>query len=143
MRNLLKLTVRVDEVNIKLISDMATLYAEQYGATRTQISDIATSVKEAVSNIVLWADKKLSGGEQFYVEFAEEDGMFYCYIRDFGKGIKDLEKAKQPFYTTDPSEERSGMGLTIMQTFMDKFEIKSETSGANQGTVINMWKKLG
>lgn len=142
MRNLLKMTVRIDEVNIKLISDFATLYAEQYGATESQISDIATAVKEAVTNVVLWADKGLPG-EQFYVEFAEEDGRFYCYIRDFGNGIKDLEKVKQPFYTIDESGERSGMGMTIMQTFMDEFKIESCTSGARQGTRINMWKKLG
>ncbi len=70
---------------------------------------------------------------------AREDATLHIRVSDTGKGIADIDQAVQPFYTTLPSDERSGMGFTIMQTFMDGFSVNS-VSG--EGTVVSMSKKF-
>jgi len=61
-------------------------------------------------------------------------------VEDFGKGIEDIEKAKTPLFTTRPDLERSGMGFTVMETFMDELEVASNTG---EGTKIRMKKFFG
>ena len=74
------------------------------------------------------------------VERTENGGVLHIGVEDFGKGIEDVDKALSPFFTTLENEERSGMGFTIMQTFMTEFSVKSEVG---KGTRIEMKKKIG
>ena len=78
------------------------------------------------------------GGQIEITVELEGEGMTVT-IRDFGKGIEDVDKAMQPFYTTGPAEERSGMGFAVMQAFMDEMTVSSEVG---KGTSVTMKKKV-
>ena len=106
--------------------------------TVSEISDIRTVVSEAVTNCIVHAYKEKAGtiyisGKTF------SDRSIELKIRDNGCGIKDIQKAMEPLYTTDTSGERGGMGFAIMNTFTDKLKIKSTVG---KGTTITMIKKL-
>lgn len=101
------------------------------------IDDIKTAVSEAVTNAVLHAyiDKK----GIIEIECTEENRNIRIKIKDYGVGIRDMDLAKQAFYTDKKDEERAGLGFTIMEAFMDKLEV---VSNLNIGTEITMYKKI-
>lgn len=99
--------------------------------TIDQLNDIKTAVSEAVTNSIVHGYKNRSDGE--VVIFAEQDNKEVTVkITDTGVGIADVEKARQPFYTTASNDERSGMGFTVMETFMDSLEIISRVNGGTE-----------
>ena len=103
-----------------------------------EISDIKTAVSEAVTNCIVHGYR---GEEGWITLTCKTDGnSLHIEISDNGKGIEDLEQALTPFYTSLPSEERSGMGFTIMQTFMSSFSVESK---AGEGTTVKMSKDFG
>ena len=107
--------------------------------TIDEIGDIKTAVSEAVTNCVVHAyDEKVIGDIE--MKAVIEDNNIYISIRDFGVGIEDIDKAKEPFFTSKPSKERSGMGFTVMESFMDSVNI---TSQKDHGTLIEMYKTIG
>ncbi len=106
--------------------------------TLEQISDVKTAVSEAVTNCIVHAYED-KGGEIEMSAFITEYGVLDVIIRDNGVGISDVSKAVEPFFTTKNKSERSGMGFTVMQTFMDSFEVQSEL---NKGTTVHMTKKF-
>ena len=101
-----------------------------------EINDIKTAVSEAVTNCIVHA---YNSQEDKYIQLSVslEDEKAEIIIEDEGCGIDDVDKAIQPFFTTKPEQERSGMGFTLIQTFMDKVEIKSQK---NKGTRVIMQK---
>lgn len=101
-----------------------------------QINDIKTAVSEAITNCIVHA---YNGQKDKYIDInvSLDDNKMEIIIEDNGCGIEDVEKAKQPFFTTKPEQERSGMGFTLMQTFMDKVEVSSEKG---KGTKVVMQK---
>ena len=105
--------------------------------TVDQINDIKTAVSEAVTNCTVHAYRGNLG--IVTVECEIDGNELHIKVSDTGKGIPDIQKAVQPFYTTLPSDERSGMGFTIMQTFMDEFSVNSV---AGEGTVVYMSKSF-
>ena len=116
-------------------------FAVDCSPTLSEIGDIKTAVSEAVTNAVVHA----YDGENpdHLIEIAadiDDDGLLTVSVKDFGKGIEDVEEAKQPFFTTAPDEERSGMGFTIIETFMDEMSVES-TPG--KGTTVVMKKRIG
>lgn len=74
-----------------------------------------------------------------HIEARIEEDTVYLTIRDDGKGIEDLETARQPLYTSKPELERSGMGFTIMENFMDEVEVES---AVGKGTIVRMRKRI-
>ena len=102
-----------------------------------ELTDIKTAVSEAVTNAIV------HGYPDTVVEvtmLAETDGEnVHIVISDSGVGIDDLEAALEPFYTTKPDDERSGMGFTIIKTFMDEVKVISKQ---NAGTIVDMTKRL-
>ena len=74
-----------------------------------------------------------------HIEARIEDDTVYLTVRDDGKGIEDLETARQPLYTSKPELERSGMGFTIMENFMDEVEVES---AVGKGTIVRMRKRI-
>lgn len=103
----------------------------------SELNDIKTAVSEAVTNAVVHAYPDTPG---YIYMFAEREGRkVHIKISDRGVGIEDLDEAMEPFYTSRPDEERSGMGFTIMQTFMEDVEIFSEL---NKGTEVSMCKTV-
>ena len=101
----------------------------------SEISDVRTAVSEAVTNCIVHGYR---GGEGWIEIGCKTDGdTLYIEVADEGKGIPDVQEALAPFFTTLPDEERSGMGFTIMQTFMTDFSVRSE---AGKGTLVKMSK---
>ncbi len=103
-----------------------------------QINDIKTAVSEAVTNCIVHA---YNGQNDKFIDIivSLDNGSVEIIIEDSGCGIEDVEKAKQPFYTTKPEQERSGMGFTLMQTFMDSVEVFSQKG---KGTKVVMKKTV-
>lgn len=110
-------------------------FASQLDPTIEQISDIKTAVSEAVTNCIIHGYE--NGKGIIKLECILNKDSIEITIIDNGKGIKDIEKAKEPLYTTKPELERSGMGFTIMESFMDELEIESVEQ---VGTKIKMKK---
>lgn len=105
--------------------------------TLDEISDIKTAVSEAVTNAIIHGYENKSG--IVHMTCVIEVNEITIEVMDNGKGIDDIEKAREPLYTSKPELERSGMGFTVMETFMDEVIIESTP---NEGTKIIMKKKL-
>lgn len=115
----------------------AAAFASQLDPTLEEIADIKTAISEAVTNAIVHAYEK-KGGQVILRGKLDEKGVHF-EIEDAGRGIPNLEEAMQPFYTTCSGEERSGMGFTVMQTFMDELHVFSEP---RKGTKVCLYKKI-
>ncbi|GAA0402683.1 anti-sigma F factor [Paenibacillus motobuensis] len=113
-------------------------FVSQLDPTMDEITDLKTVVSEAVTNSIIHGYEENSEGVVTISAWIEEDTITLL-IEDKGRGIEDLELAKQPLYTSKPELERSGMGFTIMENFMDEFDVASEVGG---GTSIRMKKRI-
>lgn len=102
------------------------------------LSDLRTAVSEAVTNAIVHAYSE-KGGAIVMDAAIREDGMLLLSVRDYGCGIDNIDRAMQPFFTTQPEKERSGMGFSVMQSFMDHVQVDS-TPG--EGTCVHMQKRL-
>lgn len=114
-------------------------FAVEISPTLEEINDIKTAVSEAVTNCVVHAYKDESGIVEIECKVDEKERSIEIVVRDFGKGIADVKQAIEPFFTTSPEDERSGMGFTIIETFMDEMKVES-TPG--KGTVVRMKKVM-
>ena len=115
----------------------AALFASQLDPTLDELGDIKTSVSEAVTNAIVHAYPDTLGKISMRMQIIDGH-ILEIMIRDWGCGIKDIDKAREPMFTTG-GEERSGMGFTIMESFMDRLTIRS-TPG--KGTRITMRKSI-
>ena len=136
--NHMKLYLPSLSVNEGLARQAVSSFVAQLNPTIEEISDIKCAVSEAVTNAIVHGYKYESGiiyiGVKYY---GDRTGVIE--IKDNGCGIEDVKLAMTPLYTTDTTGERSGMGFAVMQTFMDKLDVRS-ISG--QGVRILMTKKL-
>lgn len=105
--------------------------------TIEELADIKTAVSEAVTNAIVHAYEDEIGKIVIKAQIVER--TIIIQIRDNGKGIEDIAKAKEPLYTSKPDLERSGMGFTVMESFMDKLTVRSKVG---KGTTVTMRKKL-
>lgn len=113
-------------------------FVSQLDPTMEEITDLKTVVSEAVTNSIIHGYNSNPAGIVTISATIEGDTITLV-IEDKGYGIEDVELAKQPLYTSKPELERSGMGFTIMENFMDEFEVTSELGG---GTSIRMKKRI-
>ncbi len=113
-------------------------FVSQLDPTVDEITDIKTAVSEGVTNAIVhgYGD---SVGKIILKSKIYEGGIVEIHIKDKGKGIENIEEAMTPLFTTCTTGERSGMGLTIMETFMDKLRVKSNVG---KGTTVIMRKKV-
>ena len=112
-------------------------FASQLDPTIEELADIKTAVSEAVTNCIIHGYDNRQGIVKVIAKLKENE--IIIEISDKGKGIENIEIAKEPLYTTKPNLERSGMGFTIMESFMDSMEIESIVG---LGTKITMSKKI-
>ncbi|WP_330597082.1 anti-sigma F factor [Wansuia hejianensis] len=112
-------------------------FAAQLDPTLEEISDIKTAISEAVTNSIIHGYEYGEG--MITIESTIKGNEIEIIISDEGKGIGDLDEAMEPFYTSKPNLERSGMGFTVMETFMDTLTVESRES---KGTVVKMTKKI-
>ncbi|WP_110932410.1 anti-sigma F factor [Paenibacillus bouchesdurhonensis] len=113
-------------------------FVSQLDPTMDEITDLKTVVSEAVTNSIIHGYDSDPEGIVTISAHIEGDTVTLV-IEDKGQGIEDVELAKQPLYTSKPELERSGMGFTIMENFMDEFDVTSEMGG---GTSIRMKKRI-
>ena len=144
MKNYLKMELAAVGENESFARSAVAAFALPLNPTITELADIKTAVSEAVTNCIVHAYSNHGENEKIVIECKMQQrggvGELHIAITDFGRGIADVEQALLPFFTTLESDERSGMGFTIMQTFMDDFSIQSETG---KGTSVQMLKKIG
>jgi len=113
-------------------------FISQLDPTMDELSDLKTVISEAVTNSIIHGYNNNPEGV-VSIQAEIRDDMITIIVEDRGEGIEDLELAKQPLYTSKPELERSGMGFTIMENFMDEFEVSSEPG---RGTSIKMKKRI-
>lgn len=113
-------------------------FIAQLDPTVSELADIKTALSEAVTNSVIHAYENRIGIIEITVRIFENRLIEIC-IADKGKGIENIELAKQPLFTTGNSDERSGMGFTVMESFMDNLKVES---AVNEGTTVTMNKQL-
>lgn len=107
--------------------------------TLEEMEDVKTAVSEAVTNAIIHGYQGKGGMIRLSAELYE-DKQIHIEVVDCGVGIADVAKAREPLYTSSPEMERSGMGFTVMETFMDSLSVQS---APGCGTTIHMEKKLG
>lgn len=112
-------------------------FASQLDPTIEELADIKTAVSEAVTNCIIHAYENRQGIIKINAKLA--DNQIIIQISDNGKGIENVDAAREPLYTTKPNLERSGMGFTIMESFMDTMKVESIVG---LGTKITLTKKI-
>jgi stage II sporulation protein AB (anti-sigma F factor) len=140
MDNYMKLTLLAVSENEGFARSAVSAFALCLNPSLSEMSDIKTAVSEAVTNSVVHAYTQGETDRKIVIECRICSGELHIEITDYGCGIEDVERAQIPFYTTLSGEERSGMGFTIMQTFMDGFSLDS---GKGKGTRVSMFRKIG
>ena len=112
-------------------------FVTQLDVTVEQLADIKTAVSEAVTNSIVHGYEGMVG--YITLECELDGSIVTIVVSDCGRGITDVALARQPLYTSRPELERSGMGFTVMETFMDTVEV---TSAPGLGTTVKMTKNL-
>ena len=135
--NEVKLEFLARSVNEGFARATAGAFFSQLDPTIDEINDIKTAVSEAVTNVIVHAYPETMGKVYLTCRICE-NSYIEIIIKDKGKGIEDIEQAKAPMFTTG-SAERSGMGFTIMESFMTTLSIRSKTGA---GTTVKMTRKL-
>ena len=116
----------------------AAAFAAQMNPGIEELSDIRTAVSEAVTNAIIHGyDQNCEGVVTMQMEIENDD--LTVIVRDDGCGIGDIELARKPFFTTKPELERSGMGFSVMEAFMDSVDVQSELG---KGTTVTMRKRI-
>ena len=134
--NQVSLTFPSRSANEGFARTAATCFAAQLDPTLEEVNDIKTVVSEAVTNAIVHAYPDSLGRIDLKLRL-REDHSLEIVVKDWGVGIPDVEQARTPLFTTG-SEERSGMGFTIMESFMDSLKVRS-TPG--KGTAITMRRR--
>ncbi len=124
-------------VNEAFARGAVACFAAQLDMTLTELGDIKTAVSEAVTNCAVHAYPDTIGSVHMRLRILE-GGVLEIQVKDKGRGIEDVEKAREPLFTTG-GEDRGGMGFTIMESFMTSISVTSEPG---KGTTVHMRRKL-
>ena len=136
--NSIRLTFPSRSANEGFARVAVAAFVAQLDPTVEEISEIKTAVSEAVTNCIVHGYKDTLGTITIAGRLYD-NGKLVLSIKDKGQGIEDIEQAMEPLFTTGNTEERSGMGFTIMETFMDKVRV---TSKAGMGTTVIFTKYI-
>lgn len=137
-RNEMELTFLSLPENESFARVVAAAFAVQLSPTVAEVADIKTAVSEAVTNAIVHGYEGTHGMVTLRA-YVTGRSLITLEVEDHGKGIADIQQAMEPFYTTHPEQERSGMGFAVMQTFMDRVEVESHEG---KGTLVRMCKKI-
>lgn len=135
--NYMKLEFLSKSSNESFARVVVAAFAAQLDPTIEELSDIKTAVSEAVTNAIIHGYEYREG--LVLIESRINNGEIEIIIEDRGMGIANIEQAREPFYTSKPNLERSGMGFTVMETFMDSLQI---ISIKGEGTTVRMTKRF-
>lgn len=137
-KNEMKLTFSALSENESFARVAVAAFISQLDPTMEELNDLKTVVSEAVTNAIIHGYDNNPEG-MVTIEATINGDTVRLVVRDNGSGIEDLDLARQPLYTSKPELERSGMGFTIMENFMDVFDVSSEPGA---GTSIAMTKRI-
>lgn len=124
--------------NEKVARNIIAAFLLEKNPSVEELSDIKTAISEAVTNCVVHGYSELGG--EIIISAKLKKNCFYVKVEDFGVGISDISRAMQPFYTTGKEGERSGMGFTVMETFMDSIRVYNQVG--KSGLVVEMIKEI-
>ena len=136
--NELKLQIPSYSSNEASSRAIVAAFCASLNPTVEELSDIKCAVSEAVTNSTVHGYRDMIGTITIDIKLFS-DRSLKIDVKDKGCGIEDIEKAVQPLYTTDPEGERSGMGFTVMENFMDSMSVRSTVG---RGTKVTMRKRL-
>lgn len=136
-KNYIKMEFPSRSANEGFARGAVACFVAQLDPTLEEVGDIKTAVSEAVTNCIVHAYPDTIGKISLRAQFSE-DGTLEVMVRDYGLGIEDIERAREPLFTTG-GEERSGMGFTIMESFMDKLRVRSKPG---KGTTVTMVRHI-
>ena len=136
MKNQMELIFDAVSQNEAFARVTAGAFFSQLNPTLEVMADVKTAVSEAVTNAIVHGYQNKPG--KVRMQCTIEGDTMTVVVEDSGIGIEDVEKARQPFYTTGPREERSGMGFAVMEAFMDSLHVESSQG---RGTRVEMKKK--
>ena len=137
-RNEMKIIFDARSVNESFARMAVTAFVAELNPTLDEIADIKTAVSEAVTNAIIHGYQSPEQKVEVLCKICGQE--VEITVSDKGIGICDVKKAMEPFYTTKPELERSGMGFAFMEAFMDRLEVES---APGQGTSVHMTKKIG
>ena len=140
INNHMELSFDAVSVNEAFSRTAVAMFMAQLDPTLEQIDDVKTAVSEAVTNAIIHGYNEDEPEKQVKMKcMYDENRILTIKIIDEGIGIKNIDKAMQPLYTSKPQMERSGMGFSFMQAFMDSLVVESE---CGRGTMVTMTKNL-
>ncbi|MCL6631258.1 MAG: anti-sigma F factor [Alicyclobacillus herbarius] len=137
VENYLRLQFPARSENESLARVAVASFAAQLDPTMEQLTELKTAVSEAVTNAIIHGYEDCPG--EVRIECSIREGVVEIVVEDDGVGIADIAQAKQPLYTSRPELERSGMGITIMENFVDELVIESIPE---HGTKVRMRKRM-
>ncbi len=137
INNYMKTEFQALDINESLARGVAAFFIMPLDPTIEAVADVKTAVSEAVTNAVIHGYRGREGTVTMELEL--RDRLLTVVVTDNGAGIEDIQKAMTPMFTTQPEAERSGMGFTIMESFMDKLSVES---ALGKGTRVTMKKQL-
>lgn len=137
MKNKMKLIIQSNSENERFARTVCAAFLLELDPTLEELSEIKTAISEAVTNAIIHGYNSGDGDVIITGEIADRTVTYT--IEDTGCGISDVKKAREPLYTGKPDSERSGMGFSIMEAFMDTLSVESTL---NRGTIITMSKRL-
>ena len=139
VKNIMKLRLPSLSVNEGMARAAVAAFCAQLDPSAPDIADVKCAVSEAVTNCIVHAYRDTVG--EIYIEVKLcDDRTVRITVKDKGCGIADVGVARQPLYTTDAEGERSGMGFTVMESFMDRVQVKSKPG---VGTSVTLTKRIG
>ncbi|MBE5731312.1 MAG: anti-sigma F factor [Clostridiales bacterium] len=139
MDNFMSLSIAAKSCNEAFARSVVAAFATPLNPTVDEINDIKTAVSEAVTNCIVHAYSKDESGI-ICIDARLDGNTIHIAISDKGVGIEDIIKARQPFYTTKGGDdERSGLGFTVMETFMDSLTV---APNGDKGVVVTMSKAI-
>ena len=136
MKNSMEIKFKAVAENESFARNVVASFILPLNPSVSELEDIKTAVNEAITNVIVHAYPDKTGIITMKIK-TDKNKVEIC-ISDNGVGIKDIERALTPFYTSKPNEERSGMGFTVMESFMDKLEVKNN----KDGVTVSMFKEI-
>lgn len=137
-QNRMRLILPAVSVNEGVARAAVAAFCAQADPGVSELADIKCAVSEAVTNCIVHAYKNGTG--MIYITVLLRDGELRVIVKDKGCGIANVAQAREPLFTTDAADERSGMGFTVMENFMDRLTVRSRPG---KGTVVAMSKRIG
>lgn len=135
--NYFKLEFEAKNINESFARGVVAMFASELKPTLSEINDLKTAVSEAVTNSIVHGYNNKGG--KIILESKIKDNKIDITVTDFGVGIDDIDMALQPFFTSKADEEHSGMGFTLMDSFMSYLEVKKNNPS---GLIVHMQKVI-